>query len=546
MFVGCYKQSAPTPEDEIVFRSSGPVFGTKATPVSSLASFYVSAVTGSAGADVEAWTSATFSQVATNTYRGGKYWPASDPAYRFYASNVAMNYASDGPTIAASNETDIVCAYLSSPSYRVSNDLTFNHIFARLGAVTVSADVTYTISDITIWIRNLKTGGTYNLYTGAGYTDGTGWSSLTPAGSSDTQVYRYAGSINPGASQAGADNALYVVPGEYAIVASWTAQYHNYVEQFDQVVSYTPVSLLAGAVSSLSVILSSNAIIVSVDASLEDTDWLYAAEFDASVEDTDWTLAQGGDGSDIFWSLPGFGGPFTYNDTEYYISQGNMHYINSGYTLFPDWTGGLDMYNESFLDIISYYWNWSTLAELFDTSINKDANESIDNDKTPIPGCKLPTSAQWAAFTTGTARMGSSVNGTEGCRYALIQLTGSSHGNISNPIGLLLLPDGRTMTGMARTFTWNTPSTTGNTDVTEEQLEEYIKRDCVFLPGAGLYNDYNTSFQGGGSEGFYMTASAEDESTARYLDFVSNTIYTGIPYSKSTLLGSVRLIRELN
>ena len=140
---------------------------TKATEVTSLSSFYVTAVTGSAGSESQAWNSVQFSQVPGSspaTYAGNKYWPATNPGYKFYGSNVALNFAAGGTYVNASNATDVVCTYLSSPTYNTKNTLTFEHIFARLCRVDVAAQTGYTISNISLRITP-KTGGTYNLRT---------------------------------------------------------------------------------------------------------------------------------------------------------------------------------------------------------------------------------------------------------------------------------------------------------------------------------------------------------------------------------------------
>ena len=204
------------PDGQIVFGSEGfdVSVETKATEVTSLSSFYVSAVTGSAGSESSAWNSVQFSQVPGSspaTYAANKYWPASDPGYKFYGSNVALNFAAGGTYVNASNATDVVCAYLSSPTYNTKNTLAFEHIFARLCRVDVAAQTGYTISNISMYITP-KTGGTYNLRTGAGHTDGTGWSSV--ATGSATLISNKTGATN---------NDIYMVPGTYQITCSWVS-----------------------------------------------------------------------------------------------------------------------------------------------------------------------------------------------------------------------------------------------------------------------------------------------------------------------------------
>jgi len=204
-------QVVSQPSDAIVFGvddSFRAEVQTKATEVTSLSSFYVTAVTGSAGSESQVWNSVQFSQVAGSspaTYAGNKYWPATNPSYKFYGSNVALNYAAGGTYVNASNATDVVCAYLSSPTYNTKNTLTFEHIFARLCRVDIVAASGYTLSNISLRITP-KTGGTYNLRTKE-------WSSVAT------------GTATTIASSTGANNNdIFCVPGIYSITASWVAR----------------------------------------------------------------------------------------------------------------------------------------------------------------------------------------------------------------------------------------------------------------------------------------------------------------------------------
>ena len=244
------------PDGQIVFGSEGLDLSveTKATAVTSLSSFYVSAVTGSAGSESSAWNSVQFSQVPGSSpasYAGGKYWPASNPGYKFYGSNVALNFAAGGTYVNASNATDVVCAYLSSPTYNTKNTLSFEHIFARLCRVDVAAQTGYTISNIRMYITP-KTGGTYNLRTGAGHTDGTGWSSV--ATGSATLISNKTGATN---------NDIYMVPGTYSITCSWVS-----TDPSGASVTHTNVAstlpIKGGATNNISVVLGGD-IVLGVD-----------------------------------------------------------------------------------------------------------------------------------------------------------------------------------------------------------------------------------------------------------------------------------------
>ena len=235
--------------DEIVFVTDAHIEAeTKAssgtTETTSLTSFYVSAVTGSAGSESSAFGSTQFTQVTGSspaTYKGSKVWPTSNQNYKFYASNRPLTFAAAGTTVSATNTTDVVCAYLTNGTYKAKNTLTFEHIFARFGRVDVVAESGYTISNISIRITP-KTGGTYNLRTGAGKTDGTGWSSVTT------------GSATVVANATGANaNDIYLVPGTYELMVTWTAtQSGTSITYTDKVVS---VSIVGGKTNVVSIVL---------------------------------------------------------------------------------------------------------------------------------------------------------------------------------------------------------------------------------------------------------------------------------------------------
>lgn len=267
--LSCQRSSLPAVEPEEVFTETQVSFipkgvedgaATKAEVVSSLdaTGFYASAVTGTPGADVAAWTNVQFTKIGDD-FVGGKYWPASNPSFRFFGSNAPLTYTATGATVSASNTTDIVCAYKDSPVYGARNTLQFDHIYARVGAVTVSATAPYTVSDVTIYLVDAKTGGTYNLYTGAGHSDGTGWSNLTPSVATDLQIYRNAGSIVSGNSGTGTSPDLYVVPGEYELKASWTASVGDYSEGYETMSSTSTVSIQGGKVNTISCSLAGDA-----------------------------------------------------------------------------------------------------------------------------------------------------------------------------------------------------------------------------------------------------------------------------------------------
>lgn len=222
---------------------------TKTTQVTSLAStgFNVVAVTGEPGSESLSWGPTAFT--GSTVFTGGRYWPMSgDPGWVFYASNASMTFAAGGTTVSASNATDVVVARKADATVRTRNTLVFTHVFSRIGNVIVSEDFGYTVSDISIKITP-KTGGTYNLRTGA-------WSSLS-AGSA-TEI----APEDPGMAM----NDLYLVPGTYTLSASWHVEKGVYSEDFVNVEA--DVTLIAGHLHMMDIVLGGNASSIIINLTL--------------------------------------------------------------------------------------------------------------------------------------------------------------------------------------------------------------------------------------------------------------------------------------
>lgn len=160
------------------------------TPITSLSEFNVSATTGSTGGEASKLSNVVFKE-KSGVFKSDALWPSSDPGYHFYASNVAMTHNASGQSVTISSiDKDVVCAYLASPIYKVKNDLTFNHILARVGTVTfANLDL---CSNVKLSMK-YSGSGTYNLRTGA-------WSSV---GSQSTKELTTA------------DNDFWIIPGTY-------------------------------------------------------------------------------------------------------------------------------------------------------------------------------------------------------------------------------------------------------------------------------------------------------------------------------------------
>ena len=504
--------AATEPVDEIIFRAADPSLeaevSTKATAVTSLTSFNVSAVTGAAGSETAVWTSVAFSGNNDDGFKAaapGKWWPSTDASYRFYAANSALTFAASGATVAATNATDIVCAYMASPAYKAKNTLSFEHIFARLGQVTVSAASGYTISGVSIKITP-KTGGTYNLRTGAGQTDGTGWSGL--ATGSETVIGNNVGNTA---------NDIYLAPGTYTLTASWTATKGDYTENIENMTC--DVNLVAGKINKISTTLSGN-----------------AKEIVFNVSIAPWT-----DNNQVVvfpTKIYSFGG--------LQIAPGPLMYEGGKYVIKNSWD--YSSYNTAYGKTEgSTYFNFLEMGALFEKDGFTTSDGNIENLLDPLDGWRLPTTAEWNTLTTGaapgTTRVGAIVNGTQGCRYALIQLTDCTHASSSFPIGLLLYPDGEIIEDNFHAFNYNgydIPAS--NTGVSLAELDWYLCKGCAFLPASGIHN--GISWDNAGSYARYWSATEDDASYGSNLSFNSSYVNPSNGSKKSSFNITVRLVRD--
>lgn len=250
----CDRRPAPDRGDLIAFQARQADLPSRAAAVTVDdlvdGGFYVCATTGSAGSEQAVFTNAAFQlDLGRGAFVSDRAWPEGyDPGYHFYASNVPMTHTADGPSVTVTTGTDVVCAVNASPTYKTVNALSFEHLFARLGTVTVAAGDGFTVSGIRILLTPC-TGGTYHLAAGNGQTDGTGWSDLTTG--SPVNI----ANETPGVQV----NDLYLVPGTYHLSASWTASKSGYATQTVQDKSRA-VQLAAGVRHDLTLTLSADQI----------------------------------------------------------------------------------------------------------------------------------------------------------------------------------------------------------------------------------------------------------------------------------------------
>lgn len=243
--------------------------GTRASEVttSTLSSMNVTATTGSnSETAVTNFSNVTFSK-QNNVWKGGKYWPSTNPSYHFYASNATLTHTSSGNTVSPQNaNTDIVVGYLASPTYKSQNSLTLNHIFAQIGTVTVNAPSGCTVSNLKISVQP-KTSGTYNLKSNS-------WTSRGNAGSATYLV----GNANSGASITtaggstnGGDKDLWLVPDTYTLTASYNLSIGDYTSS--TITKTSSVSLTQGANNNITATLPTDDNVSEITFTVTVTAW---------------------------------------------------------------------------------------------------------------------------------------------------------------------------------------------------------------------------------------------------------------------------------
>ena len=269
---------------------------TKATAATGITSFKAESTQGAAGSETNAapcWNNVVFTSdgAGTPTYLASpkKYWPLTNPSYNFYAVSATAGAASataaaapdmvfdaGGTTItmAADYDKDVITAYkpFSSITWKTKNTLAFEHIFARVSTVAVTAGDACAISNVTIKIVDPKTGGTYNLRTGHGTGSAdTGWTSKTTSASGNKTIYSNAGSIATGATHTGSDNDYYIVPGSYYLIATWTASVDDYSQTYTNMQSTVPITIQRGKINAITATLTGDPTELTFGVSI--TEW---------------------------------------------------------------------------------------------------------------------------------------------------------------------------------------------------------------------------------------------------------------------------------
>lgn len=271
--VSCNKEKAFAVSDvealeEILF-SVDDGAGTRATEVttSNLSSMNVTATTGtSSETAVSNFSNINFTKQNT-VWKGGKYWPANNPSYHFYASNATLTHTSSGNTVSPQNaSTDIVVGYLANPTYKSQNSLTLNHIFAQIGTVTVNAPSGCTVSNLKISVLP-KTSGTFNLKSNSWTSRGNAGSATYLVGSANSGV----SITTAGGSTNGGDKDLWLVPDTYTLTASYNLSIGDYTSS--TITKTSSVSLTQGANNNITATLPTDDNVSEITFTVTVTAW---------------------------------------------------------------------------------------------------------------------------------------------------------------------------------------------------------------------------------------------------------------------------------
>ena len=464
---------------------------TKATPLTSLSSFYVTASTGTEGADVPVWYNREFS--GGPAYEGDMFWPDEDQGYHFYASSQVMASTFEGVTVDVDGSEDVVCAYKGDPTYGASNTLQFKHIFGRLRNVIIQAADGCLISNSSISaVFTPVTGGRYDIYEGYGHSDRTGWYRL--AEGSDISV------VNGGLGSK-AVNA-WLVPGDYEITLSWSSNRSGDINNFTNV--KTTMFVEAGKL-------------------------------------TDWTITLG----------DGYVPPATF--AGFQIAPGNLYYDGTEFQIADDWNH--TSYNSVYgKEAGSYYFNFVELGQYFDyrgsyfseglASIERDGGNTVEYDGVEY---QIGTSAEWQKILTtdSSVRAGSTVNGLTNKHWAYISVNGVVHTGEQTPVqGILLFPDDKVITGTILTAAGQFDQSNVS-NMNEDVLDNYLSQGCVFLPCSG--RRLEDSWFGGDRHACYAYATASNSDASRFVGLAAMSSLFNVTSSYDKLTGycTVRLIHNI-
>lgn len=484
-----------------------------------LATFNVLASTGSAGSESQAWAPVAVTK-SGSTYLTGKYWPAADPSYHFYASNAALTFAAAGSTVIADGSTDVVCAYLPSPTYGEPNALTFDHIYARVGSFSVATQSGYEISAVSATLKNGVSGGTYNLRTGA-------WSGLSAA--SDRACASFSGSTSSQSSS----NDIWLVPGTYTIRVSYTLTKGEYVVSFTKTGSVTLVAGKTNNISTTAVGGSASEIVFSVSL----TSWspnsvALDMSYGGAINLHPFTVASG----KVVY--------FAKSNLQYQASTGSWRLAQYPWSYVGNAAGNTTATasrptDSNWIDLFG--WGASGYNSTYPyLNTQNNADYAYPGAATDIAG----TNYDWgrycaiASYDGSVTILAGELRTLTKSEWEYLYSHATGYARVNGINGMILFSDDYADPAACPT---KAACAAAMQNVTSAQWALMDAAGAVFLPAAGCRP--GSSVYDAGSFGFYWSSTAYDVNTAYCFTFNEGEALANLDYSRSSGL-SVRLVKD--
>ena len=151
----------------------------------------------------------------------------------------------------------------------------------------------------------------------------------------------------------------------------------------------------------------------------------------------------------------------------------------------------------------------------------------------------------------GYTRNGSTVNGNANKHYTRV-LANISYADNSVTDGYIIFPDDKDITGVTLSFFDSDAYSNGAaaTGLTSDDIDNYIKQGCIFLPFAGVcsYSQWFTAYYpnngSGRGNGGYLSATSRDKSTLWHLQLFRD-LSADISTDKKNSYNSVILCRQI-
>jgi len=218
---------APIVPGEIVFGAEDGA--ATRSDVTSLTTLNFLCTNGTVGSETGQWSFSNVN-VASGYFATGRYWPSAGDylamgGYHFYASNLYIYNSAYGVMaeciISDPANDDGLCASLINPVYGGINTLVCNHVYTKLGNVTVTPAVAgYTVSDLHVYLNGVCHVGYYCLSDGTWFSryDARNYTVIN-GGASFTRLSPCVSSVLTG---------YHFIPGTYTVTADYRVTRGSY------------------------------------------------------------------------------------------------------------------------------------------------------------------------------------------------------------------------------------------------------------------------------------------------------------------------------